>query len=589
MKRLIAGIFILVMSMSHALADNTVRSVDVKAMLDSLGNARICETWSVNIDSSDSEWYLSLSNLGNGRISNLGVRDLIDDHVYLTEDSWNVDRTRSLKAGKCGIVRKGSDSYELCWGVTSNGEHLWEVSYDYENLVTAFSDSCAFNHMFISDGLASPPRSARVEISFPGKEITDNIASIWSFGYDGEIAYRDGCIVAESDGALGSDEGIIVMAAFDRSLFNTANIRDDSFSVMKELAFEGSDYKTEGRTSLLEGILIIIALFFAGIALFILYCMGQVIASLGLSFLIFVVIPIIWSTVTLFPLRMFFKRRNLLRGRPYTRFIPEGKDLTRIPYVLKRYSYNILATPEDWDNKLTAAYLVRLIEQNAIYIDKRAEENGKVKPLLHVRKGWKLQPGIYSNADAEAMTDLYKIIKEASGSDFILQDGELKAFKKQEGLRLVRDYYQRRKLDGFKPDREEDVSIMGLEAFLKDFTIMPERDIPEIGLWGEYLAYATVFGIADKVMKSMKRMAPDYPLLDKISDEAGEYMLRGKFLDEICHGISKLKKDAALKQQKESGSSNGYGGYSSRSSGGGGRSSHGGGGGHSGGGGGGGR
>ena len=590
MKRLIAGIFILVMSMSHVLADNTVRSVDVKAMLDSLGNARICETWSVNIDSSDSEWYLSLSNLGNGRISNLGVRDLVDGSVYLTEDSWNVDRTRSLKAGKCGIVRKGSDSYELCWGVTSNGEHLWEVSYDYENLVTAFSDSCAFNHMFISDGLASPPRSARVEISFPGKEITDSIASIWSFGYDGEIAYRDGCIVAESDGALRNDEGIIVMAAFDRSLFSTSNTSEDSFSVMKNRAFEGSDYITEkSRTSPLEGLLVIVVLLFAAVALIIIYCMGQVIASLGLTFLIFFVIPIAWSTVTLFPLRMYLKRRKLLRGRPYSRDIPEGRNLTRVPYILDRYSYNILATPEDWDNKLTAAYLVRLIEQDAIYIDKTAVDKGQIKPLLHVRKGWTLQPGVYSEADSEAMTDLYKIIKEASGSDFILQDGELKAFKKQEGLKLVKDYYQRRKLDGFGSGADEDAGIMGLEAYLKDFTIMPERDIPEVALWGEYLAYATVFGIADKVMGSMRQMAPDYPLLDKVCDEGGEYILRGQLLDEVCHGIYKLKNEAVKKEKAASSSGNGYGGYSSRSSGGGGRSSHSGGHGHSGGGGGGGR
>lgn len=574
--------------MSHALADNTVRSVEVKARLDSLGNAKICEIWSVNIDSSNTEWYLSLSNLGNGRIANLNVRDLIDDSTYICEESWNVDRTRSQKAGRCGIVRKDRDSYELCWGVTSDGEHKWEVSYDYNNLVTAFADSCAFNHMFISDGLASPPQSARVEISFPGKAITDSIASIWSFGYDGQIVYRDGCIVAESDGALRKDEGIIVMAAFDKSLFSTDNTSEDNFSVMKERAFVDSDYLNEdSEVSFLEGLLIFVVILLAIVAMLVVYSLGQVLASAGAAFILFVLIPIAWSTVTLFPLRRYMKRRKLLSGKPYTRQIPEDKNLTRVPYVLDRYSYNILSSPESWDNKLTAAYIVRLIDQDAIYIDKTAMDKGKMKPLLHVRLGWSLKPGIYGDADAQAMTDLYLIIKEASGSDFILQDGELKAYKKKEGLKLVKDYYQRRKLDSFKSSEEEDTCIMGLEAYLKDFTIMPERDIPEVGLWGEYLAYATVFGIADKVMSSMRSIAPDYPLLDKVCNEEGEYMLRGRFLDEICHGINKLKSEATPRQHSSGG--NGYGGYSSRSSGGGGRSSHGGGGGHSGGGGGGGR
>lgn len=586
LKTIYSALLFLVVSICPVFADNVVRSVKVNVMLDSLGNARISEVWDVNIDSNNTEWYLSLSNLGNGRIRNLAVRDLFNDQKYTPDMPWDVNRTREQKAGRYGLIEKGSDSYELCWGVTANGDHLWEVSYNYDNLIIAFEDSCAFNHMFISDGLSTPPQKARVEISYPGKEITDFNASIWAFGFDGYVAYKDGIIVAESDGALTQSEGLIVMAAFDKELFNSSNTSEDYFKVMKDLAFKESSYLNE-RTPLWQSLLMIVVFIFVCIAGYVIYLILQVLGALALSFFFFTIIPVVWATLTLYPLRKYFKKRKLLHGKQYTRLIPEGRDLTHVPYILDEYSYNILSTPSTWDDKITAAYLMRLIAEDAIYIDKNATENGVKKPLLHVRKGWKLEPDKYSEADSSAMNSLYKLIKEASGLDFILQSGELKEYKKKEGLEYVKEYYSKRKLSNFKINNDEAVAVLGLEAYLKDFTIMSEREIPEMALWNEYMVYATVFGVADKVLKQMKKIAPDYPVLDRVFDENDNFLLDGAIIRDVRTGMSFLH-DKAQPKSSSSGS-NGYGGYSSSSSGGGGRSSHGGGGGHSGGGGGGGR
>lgn len=40
--------------------------------------------------------------------------------------------------------------------------------------------------------------------------------------------------------------------------------------------------------------------------------------------------------------------------------------------------------------------------------------------------------------------------------------------------------------------------------FLNDFSRMYEKEIPEVSLWEKYLVYATVFGISEKVLNSMK-------------------------------------------------------------------------------------
>ena len=51
---------------------------------------------------------------------------------------------------------------------------------------------------------------------------------------------------------------------------------------------------------------------------------------------------------------------------------------------------------------------------------------------------------------------------------------------------------------------EEYFKWKGLKNFLNDFGRLDEKDLPEIKLWEKYLVYATVFGIATKVQKSMK-------------------------------------------------------------------------------------
>lgn len=50
----------------------------------------------------------------------------------------------------------------------------------------------------------------------------------------------------------------------------------------------------------------------------------------------------------------------------------------------------------------------------------------------------------------------------------------------------------------------------GLAKYMEDFSMLNERDIPDLILWEKYLVYATVFGIADKVVKQLKLKYPEF-------------------------------------------------------------------------------
>lgn len=54
---------------------------------------------------------------------------------------------------------------------------------------------------------------------------------------------------------------------------------------------------------------------------------------------------------------------------------------------------------------------------------------------------------------------------------------------------------------------------------MSEFSLMKEREVPELVLWEKYLVYATAFGISEKVLKQLKVVYP------QISDE--QYMANG--------------------------------------------------------------
>lgn len=52
--------------------------------------------------------------------------------------------------------------------------------------------------------------------------------------------------------------------------------------------------------------------------------------------------------------------------------------------------------------------------------------------------------------------------------------------------------------------------LYGLKLFLENFSLMGTKEAFDVHLWEDYLMYAYLFGIADKVLKQFKKLYPDY-------------------------------------------------------------------------------
>lgn len=484
MKRIQALLSALLLCFSLTLnAQSVVDSLRIDVLLQEDGSAMVTELWQIDVRGSITEWYLVKDNLSKMDITDLSVTDETGLRFTNEGTSWDVDRSRTQKAGRCGMVRK-SNGYEVCWGVGSNGLHRFTVTYRLTGLVRAYSDADGFNYMFVSKGMSSAPENIMLRIRKHGTILTSDNVQIWGFGFNGNIDMLEGAIESWTTEPFTSRSSMIVMAAFQKGIFNPSVSFDKSFDTVKEEAFNGSDYSDGSSAgSKLENFLVklMMVLFNGFIAL---------LAFFGIR-----------TSV-----RTSKHKKELLGGSmkevPWYRDVPVGGDLRRAFGIMKVYG------TKDASN-LTAAYITRLFYNGAFEIVPQSIGKPALKIKDYVAKG----DGTSSvAADIRLENELFSFFREASGSDLILQQKELKRWAARHGERLY-NWQQEAFLN--TPSvwslKAEDVqAVYGLKRYLEDFTLIEDHGVVEVGLWNNYLIFASLYGIAKQVYKDFKKVCPEY-------------------------------------------------------------------------------
>ena len=188
--------------------------------------------------------------------------------------------------------------------------------------------------------------------------------------------------------------------------------------------------------------------------------------------------------------------------------------------------------------------------------------------------------------------ELFNLMRAASG-DGILETKELekwakKNYSKYLGIfnRISNNYINKLNSDGhiYKRKSKEECKyynvmddtlykdsrqLYGLKIFLDEFSLINEKEVIEVKLWDEYLMFAYLFGIADKVAKQLKNL---YPEVVKDLEAKGIDMGTIRYISDISTSSVRAASAARAAAQSYSGGGGGF------SSGGGGGGSFGGGG-----------
>ena len=524
-------ILLLVLASATSLfARPQLHKLNIQVKLSPNGDARITETRLMTIDSQGTECYI-----GKGLPEGCEVRDLevFDEtgRLYENVGDWDIDRSRSWKEGKCGIVRKRGGC-EICWGLGESGERTYITNYTLTGLVQSHPDADAIRHVFLDADVTPKPEDCRVTI----EAIDDSVrfspenSGIWGFRFGGDLGYADGKMIAVNTEPFGDNGALYIMCRFDKGMFEPWYQVAETFETKKNEAFEGSDYVGGYGNSNDDD---------EGFWTFIIMAIG------------FIITPIV-SGIWYF-LYVWRARKKAFKDLLWYRDIPLKGNLQQANDMLNAYKY----VGTDYNNLLSACVL-KLINMGAISIESRLNSKGKTEQnfVMHELPNAGDQPLL--------LRKIYNIFKDAAGSDTVLEPRELKSFMRSSKNESITDSFintlhTKTGITHYK-DRLDDVrQVFGLKKFLKEFSLLDERHVQEVALWKDYMIYATLFGIADQVIKDMKKINPEYFNMDQVANQMADNMTLPMIYSTLHNSTSRAVAEKAAREARASG----RGGHSS--------------------------
>ena len=511
-----------------------LHSLDIRVVLSRNGDAHITETRVMDIDSEGTECYIGLGNMGGSEVRDLQVSD--ENGLEFTNiGSWDVDRSRDWKAGKCGIVYK-HNGYELCWGLGESGSRTYTTRYVITSLVHAYPDADAIRHVFLDQDVSPKPDIARLSIEAEDSTLfSEENCGIWGFRFGGELSFEDGKIIVHNTEPFDYRGALYIMVRFDKGMFEPTIQEDDTFEHKKELAFEGSDYTSDDEEWTWEDTLILL--------------------FLALSFFVVPVIGLLW-----YFLYVWRARKKVNKDLLWYRDIPLNGNLQQANDMLNAYKY--LGT--DYNNLLSACIL-KLINMGAISIEETLNRKGKTEQnfVIHELKNQGDQPLL--------LRKIHSMFKTAAGDDTVLEPKELRSFMRSSKNESITDSFintlhTKTSISNYKERLDDVRQVFGLKKFLKEFSLLDERHVNEVSLWKDYMIYATLFGIADQVIKDMKKINPEYFNMDQVAAQMANDHTLPIIYSTLHSGTSRAVANKAAREARASG----RGGHSSWGGGGGG-------------------
>lgn len=520
---LVAAI-IIVFSINTYAASDSIDSIDIKAMLMDDGSLIVSEVWKARAGSG-TEFYIPKSNMRDIIITDFKVSDEIGP--YETIENWNVDASFDEKARKCGI-NETADGLELCFGKSElNKDKTYTLSYKMLNAAQNYEDMDGFNIRFVNDQMNPAPEKVSFELSLDGGEITEENARVWGFGSSADIVFENGKVVVHEIDDFGPANHLTVLFGLNKDIIHPISVGSGTFEDLKSTALEGSDYYSRDEETAPEYdeessdnddfyypdynignnfnniIFARNPIFLPVILIFIASIISMIIAAVKKSLL--------------------NSDSHLPKDVNYYRDLPLDGDIMKNSYIYSKVKSFSL-------KNVVAAYFLKWIKDGNIEVIKEKFTTGLIFKRDVIEDCFTI---VKEPKDADLMEkELFTLITRASGDDLILRDKELtKEFGKGNiAINFVDRYKDVSSIAAKKANliteekslgfikyekftdigRTEAINQKGFIKFLKDFTLINEREAVEVALWDEYLVLAALFGIGEKVLEKFKDLDPSY-------------------------------------------------------------------------------
>lgn len=495
MKKIIYSLLIFLLGTKLVYASNNIYSIDMNIYLDKNGNANITEIWDVK-GSNGTEWYKGYANLGSITLSDFTVSM---DNTNLTKKNWNVNESLSQKKGYYG-VNYTNNGFELCFGKYDYKRHTFTLKYTLNNMVFNTDDSQVIYNTFI-DRLSN--------VNFENFSITissyynfPDTLDVWGYGYKG-YAYVENGVIKLSNERNMDDKYVVLLIKFPLNTFDT-NISYSNYSTFDKILNKANentfdyDYDSDYNYSFIEGLI-------------------NFLLNFGFPILIMIISVILIKTSG-----YGYKDNKKIdkKNTPLFRDIPCNKDI----YLANTLTnINKLLFNKYKETNILGAIMLKWVREDKIrFIAKEGKFSNNSSIDLT------LNPTFEDSLEQELFDYMYTASK-----DGILESKELerwarknyskffklfekinkKEIEKQESLGNIYKRTNKKECKKKKVLNDtlyyESVKLYGLKKFLEEFSTIDKKEVIEVKLWDEYLMFAYIFGIADKVAKQLKNLYPE--------------------------------------------------------------------------------
>ena len=478
---------------------NEINNIDMKIYVDNNGTAHVTEEWTTKLNEG-TEGYKPYYNLGTSEISNFKVS--MNGTEYTYNSDYNINDSFNEKKYKNGF-HYIDNGVELCFGITEYGKNTYTLSYDISNFVVNTSDGYQMIYWTLFPYNYNPsPERVYIKI-YSDFKYADTL-DVWGYGKYGAPTYvYDGYIEMDSESTVSSSEYMAILVKFPENTFTLDTTVDKTFQEYLDMANDGAVAYNESEETLFEKIL------------------NFIFAIIGLLVPFTTIFIIIKSAISN---SYGYKNNKIIdkKNTPLFRDIPCNKNIYYANTLVK-LNKNIFNGYKE--TNIFGSIILKWVKENKVVF--KNGPSGKFN-----KNTSSIDLTLNPTFDNVLEKELFDIMHEAS-IDGILETKELEKWcnknytkffnlferiNKVEIEKLKQDnhIYTRNSKEECKKKNvmddtiyEDSTKLYGLKKFLEEFSRIDTREVLEVHIWNEYLMFAYIFGIADKVAKQLKNLYPE--------------------------------------------------------------------------------
>lgn len=594
---LIFAIFIILGFTTKSNASLYLDNLDFYAEIDKNGNMNVTETWNIDVSNTntlyktfelDSNKY---SNITNVKVSEVGKGN------FTKTNTWAYHLTKNYYFG--GINNEGD--FEIAWGVgldNSSATKIYKISYTVVDAIAKYNDCTEMYWQFLGDDFEISADKITGTIKLPSKANSKEDIRVW-----GHVATLNGEIYATSEDtvefSLDNYSGgnyVEVRIATPTEIFGTVSrtYNKDMLSNITEEETKWANIANVKRNIVWIFFIIIAVLIMKKTVKYIkilkntkkiipteqfeyfrekpnkdstpadalfLYNRGDILGSTSFS-------DIFSATLLNLSLKGYFNIAVEENEKEEIVIYKTQKDIETLKYEEEKIgSFIRLAIGEK--EKITIKELQHFIKGVPIGVSRLIEDTAistenKNKKLNNFDEEKSNEKSKYTLLIAMYICSLAFILPVS----VILKTKAIWIILIILIINAILTILIRRNLSNLtQKGIDEREKWKGLKRYMEDFSLLDEKEIPALEVWEEYLVYATVFGIADKVIKQLKLVYPQIEQMNDFNTASYVYMMNStnfnsSFNRAINSSIASARSAANAMSSSNSSGSGGGGGFS---------------------------